>query len=143
MEELLKEYKVISTAKVQWGDMDAMQHVNNVVYVKWGEMARIDYFIALGVFSAEKKQSTFAPILGFQSVKYIIPVVYPDTINIGTKIEEIKADRIVLKSFYYSEKMGKLVAIKTQEVIPFDYKTQMKIPAPEELILELNNMVGL
>jgi hypothetical protein len=36
-------------------------------------------------------------------VKYIIPVVYPDTIHI-IKVEEI-ADRIVLKSFYYSEKM--------------------------------------
>jgi acyl-CoA thioester hydrolase len=143
MKDLLKEYKVISTVKVQWGDMDAMQHVNNVVYVKWGEMARIDYFIALGVFSSEHKQIKFAPILGFQSVKYIIPVVYPDTIQIGTKIEEIKADRIVLKSFYYSENRQQLVAIKTQEVIPFDYKTQMKIPVPKELILEINNLEGL
>lgn len=143
MEDLLKEYKVISTVKVQWGDMDAMQHVNNVVYVKWGEMARIDYFIALGVFSSEKKQSKFAPILGFQSVKYIIPVVYPDTIQIGTKIQEVKADRIVLKSFYYSENMGKLVAIKTQEIIPFDYKTQKKIPVPTELIVDINNLEGL
>jgi acyl-CoA thioester hydrolase len=143
MEELLKEYKVISTVKVQWGDMDAMQHVNNVVYVKWGEMARIDYFTTLGVFSVDKKQSTFAPILGFQSVKYIVPVVYPDTIHIGTKIEEIRDDRLILKSFYYSEKMRKLVAIKTQEVIPFDYKTQMKTPVPKELVLEINNLEGI
>lgn len=33
MEELLKEYKIVVSAKVQWGDMDAMQHVNNKVYV--------------------------------------------------------------------------------------------------------------
>lgn len=143
MKELLKEYKVISTINVQWGDMDAMQHVNNTVYVKWGEMARIEYFIALGVFSLDKKKSTFAPILGFQSVKYIVPVVYPDTIHIGTKMEEIKDDRLVLKSFYYSENTGKLVAIKTQEVIPFDYKTQKKIPVPKELILEINKLEGL
>ncbi len=143
LKEQLKEYKVISTVKAQWGDMDAMQHVNNVVYVKWGEMARIDYFTRLGVFSLDKKQSTFAPILGFQSVKYIVPVVYPDTIHIGTKIEGIRDDRLVLKSFYYSENTEKLVAIKTQEVIPFDYKTQKKIPVPEELILEINKLEGL
>lgn len=143
MKELLKEYKVVSTIKVQWGDMDAMQHVNNVIYVKWGETARIDYFTTLGVFSPEQKHIKFAPILGFQSVKYIVPVVYPDTIHIGTKTEEIKVDRIVLKSFYYSEKMSKLVAIKTQEVIPFDYKTQKKILVPEELILEINKLEGL
>jgi acyl-CoA thioester hydrolase len=58
-------------------------------------------------------------------------------------MEEIKTDRIILKSFYYSENMGKLVAIKTQEIIPFDYKTQMKIPVPKELILEINNLEGL
>lgn len=143
MKELLKEYKVTSTIKVQWGDMDAMQHVNNVVYVRWGEIARIEYFTALGVFSSEPEQIKFAPILGFQSVKYISPVVYPDTIRIGTKTEEIKADRIVLKSFYYSENKQQLIAIKTQEVIPFDYKTQMKIPVPKELILKINNLEGL
>jgi len=143
MKEILKEYKVISTLKVQWGDMDAMQHVNNVVYVRWGETARIDYFIALGVFSSDPNAIPFAPILGFQSVKYIIPVVYPDTIQIGTRIEEIRADRIVLKSYYYSENMRKLVAIKTQEVIPFDYKTQMKIPVPKELVLKINDLEGL
>jgi acyl-ACP thioesterase len=32
--------------EVQWGEMDALQHVNNVVYVRWGETARIDYFRA-------------------------------------------------------------------------------------------------
>lgn len=143
MKELLKGYKVISTVKVQWGDMDAMQHVNNVVYVKWGETARIDYFIALGVFSNDPDAIKFAPILGFQSVKYIMPVVYPDTIWIGTRIEEIKADRIVLKSYYYSENKKQLVAIKTQEVIPFDYKTQMKIPVPKEIILKINVLEGL
>jgi acyl-CoA thioester hydrolase len=50
--------------------------------VKW----RIDYFIALGVFSPKETKVKFL-ILGFQSVKYIIPVVYPDTIHIGTSRE--------------------------------------------------------
>lgn len=143
MEELLKEYKVVSTIKVQWGDMDAFQHVNNVVYVRWGEIARIDYFNAFGVFSADPGKMEFAPILGFQSVKYIAPVVYPDTIQIGTKTEEIKEDRIVLKSFYYSESQQKLVAVKTHEVIIFDYKTQKKIPVPKGLILKINNLEEL
>ncbi len=47
MKEVLKEYKVVSVINVQWGDMDAYQHVNNVVYVRWGENARIDYLHAL------------------------------------------------------------------------------------------------
>ena len=142
MKELLKDFKVKTVVKVRWGDMDAYQHVNNVIYVAWGEVARIDYFIALEseAFLASPKKMKYAPILGFQSVKYIAPLVYPDTIHIGTKTEEIKEDRIVLKSFYYSENTKKLVAIKTHEVIVFDYKTNQKILVPEEFITKINNL---
>lgn len=142
MKELLKDFNVITVVKVRWGDMDAYQHVNNVIYVNWGEVARIDYFIALEseAFLSGPKKLKYAPILGFQSVKYIAPLVYPDTIHIGTKTEEIKDDRVVLKSFYYSENTKKLVAIKTHEVIIFDYKTNQKILVPEEFIVKINNL---
>ena len=142
MKELLKDFKVKTVVKVRWGDMDAYQHVNNVIYVAWGEIARIDYFIALEseAFLSSPKKMKYAPILGFQSVKYIAPLVYPDTIHIGTKTAEIKEDRIVLKSFYYSENSKKLVAIKTHEVVIFDYTTNQKILVPEEFIAKINNL---
>jgi len=143
MKEVLEKYAVVSTVKVQWGDMDALQHVNNVVYVRWGETARIDYFRALGFFSSEGEKMKTGIILGFQSVKYIAPVTYPDTIHIGTKTEEVREDRVVLKSFYYSEKSQKLMAIKTHEVILFDFKTQSKIPVPKELVLQINNLESI
>jgi acyl-CoA thioester hydrolase len=48
-----------------------------MVYVRWGETARIDYFRALGFFSSEDDKMKTGIILGFQSVKYIAPVTYP------------------------------------------------------------------
>lgn len=143
MKDILKQYPVISTIEVQWGEMDALQHVNNVVYVSWGQTARIDYFRTLGFFSPEVEKMKVGIILGFQSVKYIAPVTYPDTIHIGTKTEEIRDDRIILKSFYYSVNQQKLVAIKTHEVIFFDYKTQSKIPTPKEVLVLIDNLESL
>lgn len=142
MKELVKDFKVITKVKVQWGDMDAYQHVNNVVYVAWGEIARIDYFTALKteMFTSSPDKLNYAPILGFQSVKYIFPVIYPDTIYIGTRTDEIKEDRIVLKSFYFSEKNKKLVAVKTHEIIVFDYKTNRKIEIPADLINKIKSL---
>ena len=32
MDTLLKEFPVITEIKVAWGEMDALQHVNNAVY---------------------------------------------------------------------------------------------------------------
>ena len=131
----LEDFKIHTNIVVQWAEMDAFQHVNNVSYVRWGEIARLDYFKAMGFFlNQPPEELPYAPILGFQSVKYIAPVVYPDTIVIGTKTEAIKEDRFVLKSYYFSSQQNRLVAIKTHEVLIVDYKRQLKIKIPQEII---------
>ena len=30
--------------RIHWGDMDAMQHVNNIIYLKWVESTRLLLF---------------------------------------------------------------------------------------------------
>jgi len=44
MKELINAYPVINEIPIAWGDMDAFQHVNNVVYFRHFESARISYF---------------------------------------------------------------------------------------------------
>ena len=41
---------------VQWGDLDALNHVNHTVFIRWMETARMHYFIACdftGLFESE------------------------------------------------------------------------------------------
>jgi acyl-CoA thioester hydrolase len=42
--------KLVHTLRmpIRWGDMDAMGHVNNAVYFRYIETARIDWFVSLG-----------------------------------------------------------------------------------------------
>ncbi len=37
-----------TTVPIRWGDMDAMGHVNNTVYFRYMEIARVDWFHAIG-----------------------------------------------------------------------------------------------
>ena len=39
--DLLAQFPIILTIPVQWGDQDAFLHVNNTVYLRWFESARI------------------------------------------------------------------------------------------------------
>ena len=48
MKELLKTFPVVTKIPVIWGDMDSFQHVNNVIYFRYFESARIQYFETLG-----------------------------------------------------------------------------------------------
>jgi len=48
--ELPEKKKHVHTLQmpIRWGDMDAMAHVNNTVYFRYLETARIDWFRAIG-----------------------------------------------------------------------------------------------
>lgn len=48
--ELPEHKKLIHTMEmpIRWGDMDAMGHVNNTVYFRYLETARIDWFRVIG-----------------------------------------------------------------------------------------------
>ena len=49
MEKLLADYPVVVETPVAWGEMDAFGHVNNIVYFRYFETARIAYFEKLDV----------------------------------------------------------------------------------------------
>ncbi len=138
----IADFKVVTTINVQWGEMDAYRHVNNVAYVGWGETARIDYFVKIGLINSAPEKSETAPILGFQSVKYIAPLEYPDIIQIGTRVEEIREDRIIFRSYYFSEKKNRLAAIMVHEVIIIDPVKGSKVLIPKHLIEKIKYLEG-
>jgi acyl-CoA thioester hydrolase len=120
--------------------MDAAKHVNNSVYIRWGESARIAYFDRMNLDNSFTEQ--IGPILGWQDCKYIFPVTYPDTISIGVKTVEIKYDRFFVECHMFSHKHQRLVAINKNSIIAYDYHNFKKVELPEEWILKINVLEG-
>ena len=52
--DLLAGFPVIVEQNVIWGEMDAYQHVNNVVYFRYFENARLEYIRRLDWFAFEE-----------------------------------------------------------------------------------------
>ena len=84
IEELLEPYPITMQIPVYWGDHDAMQHVNNTVYIRWMEHVRLLFFDALGV-SESMKQTGVGTILASIQCRYRAPVTFPDTIRAGAR----------------------------------------------------------
>jgi len=78
---------------VQWGDQDAFGHVNNIIYFRWFESARIAYLerIGLGEKHEGKADSgeNIGPILAAIGCNYRKQVKYPDTVIVGARIVRI------------------------------------------------------
>ena len=54
MHDLLAGYPVVIEIPVAWGEMDAFQHVNNIVYFRYFESGRIAYFERAGWTTRER-----------------------------------------------------------------------------------------
>ena len=70
----------IERIPIRWGDMDAMGHVNNTVYFRYMEQARISWFEAL-IPEDEAWQST-GIVIANASCNYKRPITYPGTVEV-------------------------------------------------------------
>jgi acyl-CoA thioester hydrolase len=130
--ELLEGYSVVIEIPIAWGEMDSFQHVNNVAYFRYFESARILYSEKLGLHKY-KDETGIGPILGSTSCKYRLPLTYPDTVSVGTKIIDIAEDRFTMKYVIVSHKHQKIAAEGDGVVVMYDYREGKKTAIPEEI----------
>ena len=130
MSELLTAFPIVVTIPVAWGEMDAFQHVNNSVYFRYFESARIAYFERLELM--EYMQMTgVGPILASTQCRFRIPLTYPDVVRVGAKIADIADDRFVMHYAVVSQRLQKLAAEGEGVIVSFNYRENQKAPLPE------------
>ncbi len=131
----LAGFPVKTRIQVQWGEMDAANHVNNVVYLRWFEHARVIYLKELDypIVNEAGKEEWPGVILAKQDCKYLLPVTFPDTITLGIKVSEMQEDRFVMHCKMYSKQHRRLVAIASATIVTYDYRQRRKAPIPDGL----------
>jgi len=141
-DQLLEGYPVIIDIPVAWGEMDSFQHVNNVVYFRYFESARILYSEKLGLHKL-KDDTGIGPILGSTSCKYKLPLTYPDTVSVGARITGVEEDRFSMKYVVVSRRHNRIAAEGDGVVVMYNYREAKKTAIPEEIrkrIAELEKM---
>jgi acyl-CoA thioester hydrolase len=85
----------VEPMKMRWADMDALGHMNNTVYFRCLEQARISWFDGLGIDYADRTQ---APILGSVGCRFRIPIIYPADLVISLYAGKPRSSSFVLSS---------------------------------------------
>ena len=130
MSNLLKHYPVIIEFPVAWGEMDSMGHVNNIVYFRYFQSARIAYFEKMDLMGY-MTETGIGPILGEISCKFKIPLSYPDKVLIGVKVVSIDEDRFIMNHIVVSAKHQKVAAEGDGVIVTFNYREGKKVTVPE------------
>jgi acyl-CoA thioester hydrolase len=132
MKSLLEHCSVIIETPVAWGEMDAFRHLNNTVYFRYFESARIAYFETLK-FLEYMNTTGVGPILASTSCKFRIPLTYPDKVSIGTRVSNIDDDRFTMEYYVVSHNHQKVAAEGNGLIVTFDYQANRKVSVPAEI----------
>jgi acyl-CoA thioester hydrolase len=126
----LRGFPVVVSLPVQWGEMDYFRHVNNIVFFRYFESARIAYLERIG-FREEQAAAGLGPILASTHARFRRPLTYPDTVHVGARTLELGEDRFTMEYRLVSEKLGEVAAEGGGVLVSFDYTQGRKASLPE------------
>ena len=128
---------------IQWGDMDAFSHVNNVIYIRWFETARIELFIELWGGKGINLQEILdgdgvGPILANFNINYHLPLLYPDIVHINTRISKVGNSSFGVSHQLFSKNNGnKLIASADSVVVMYNYQKGEKFLLSDDQLKKL------
>ena len=125
----LEGYPVVIAESVLWGEMDAFNHVNNTVYFRYFESARIAYFMAIGYLDWMEAEGS-GPILASTSCRFRRPLTWPDDLQIGAGGSQLSEDRFTMEYAVYSASQQTVAAVGQGVVVHFDYRGGGTQPIP-------------
>ncbi|MBK5257421.1 MAG: acyl-CoA thioesterase [Vicinamibacteria bacterium] len=145
----MKGFHFSHQVEAVFGDLDGMGHVNNVVYLKWLETARIDYWIHVtgqkthlglpqeggashdpgpGVMSG----ALIDMILARTEIDYRSPVSYGEKLDVFIRTSVIKRSSVVFEYAVRARTDDRLVAEARTVVVCYDYQFMRSKPVPAE-----------
>lgn len=135
----LADWPVVVRQDVPWGDMDAYRHVNNVVYFRYFENARLAYLERLEWRDLERRTGV-GPIVASIQARFRRAIAYPDRIAVGARLLDLGTDRFTLEHRIVSAALGEVATLGQGVIVTFHYPSERKVDLPAELrrrILEL------
>ncbi|MCB0919439.1 MAG: acyl-CoA thioesterase [Actinobacteria bacterium] len=126
----MSEYPVVLTLPVRWGDMDALGHVNNTVYFRWFESARMAYMERVGI--PLQPNGDVGPILAQTECSFLQPVTYPAEVRVGARVSSMGTTSFVMD--YQVDVVGAGTAAKGLGVIVLlNYSSGKPTSIPEPI----------
>ena len=119
---------------IRWGDMDAMNHVNNTVYFRYMEQARIAWYEkAFGELSGARDEGI---VIVNASCTFLKPLTYPGTVEISMALGEPSRSSVV--SHYELRMNGTLYAEGVAKIVWIDIRKNKAIPLPQSIVAMCN-----
>ncbi len=138
----LSALAVIVNEHVRWGDMDAFGHMNNAVFFRLFESSRMAYLERINFCDPELNDG-LGPILAHTECYFRKPLVYPQSIRIGTRVRTLENDRFTMDyGLFINDDEPVMAACGSGLVICYDYRQNRRATIPPPVAGKIRDVEG-
>ena len=132
---------VTVSCPVQWGDMDALGHVNNARYFTWFESARIALLSRAGILADRPRE--MGPILATTTCDFLRPVTYPGDVVVGAGVTKVGRTSIAMEyGVWRVDEPEMMCARGSSVVVLVNYGSMAKVEVPRSVRAALEVLVA-
>lgn len=123
----------VHVERVRFGDLDANRHLNNVVFLRYFESARIDYLRRLvpAHDPTDPEAAGFGTIFAECHINYRSPVRFDQEVAVTCRIGAVRRSSFRVEFEMRVEQ--RLVAEGYGVLVGFDYTAEQAAPLPDDL----------
>jgi len=118
-----------SRQPIRWGDMDMLGHVNNTVYFRYLEQARIEW--TYGLRPAGEAYAKTGPVIVNASCTFLLPLVYPGEVEVRMCLAE--PGRTSIGTYYDILMNGTKHAEGAAKMVWIDLASGRSVPLPDNV----------
>jgi acyl-CoA thioester hydrolase len=120
---------------VRWGDLDALNHVNNTLYFRYIEEARVQLFAQAGIAVPVDKVA----VLARASCDFLKPLVYPATIVVSLILLRLGRSSMEMEALIEREGEPDVIYAKgAYVVVGADAATGKSLPWTQEELAQMS-----
>jgi len=117
--------------RIDWSELDAFGHVNNLEIMKYVQAARVNYLEKVGLMQMQAEKN-LGPILASIHTQFLQPLFYPGNVVVISRVDYIKTSSFKIHHEIYNDKNE--LAAEAQDIIVFyNFNKNHKLPIPQEL----------
>jgi len=135
----LEHYPLIIEQVVTWGDMDAHGHVNNVVYFRYMENARVEFYRRIGKYEFEERTG-ITLVVKSTGCRYIAPLSCPDRISIGARVADMNDEQILMQYIIVNAGTNQVAAVGEAAIVALQARDGSRVVFPEVLRARISEL---
>lgn len=126
------------TLRIDWSELDLFGHVNNVMFYKYIQAARVRFWEQIGLYD-QFKNDGIAPLLASATIDFKKPLMYPGNVIIQYTPAFIKNTSFGLEYSLLNDK-NEIVAFGRDTMVLYDFNKNEKLNIPDNLRENINKL---